>query len=185
MPESDAYYIERAREGDADALGALVRRHFGAAYAVALAQTGNRADAEDVCQDAFVRVLERIESCRNPERFAAWLFQIVRNVAANRRDYENVRAGISLDEITRDSGLRTDCKAETSELRELLLAALDRLTNVQREVVLLHEVEGWPHRDISGALGISEVMSRRHLSDARSLLRTIVGHRLFEDYIHG
>lgn len=62
----DAALIVRARAGDADAFEELVRRHYRAAFAVALATAGSRQDAEDACQDAWVRALERLDSLRNP-----------------------------------------------------------------------------------------------------------------------
>src|SRR5438105_2856223 len=69
MRREDAELVAHIRHGDAVAADELVRRHFRAAYAVALALLGNAMDAEDVCQDAFVRALERIEKCRKPDRF--------------------------------------------------------------------------------------------------------------------
>ena len=56
-----------------------VRRHLRAAHAVARAKLDNPGDADDVCQDAFIKALERIDDCRNPDGFRAWLLTIVRN----------------------------------------------------------------------------------------------------------
>ncbi|MCH7729611.1 MAG: sigma-70 family RNA polymerase sigma factor, partial [Planctomycetes bacterium] len=75
----DATYVARARRGDASAFEALVRRHYRVAYAVALALLSNNMDAEDVCQDAFLKALERLDDCREPDKFASWLLRIVRN----------------------------------------------------------------------------------------------------------
>ena len=83
----DAVLVARARRGEPAAFEALVRRHYRAAFAVALAVLGNRMDAEDVCQDAFVVAAERLDECRQPEKFAAWLLQVVRNRARNYVDY--------------------------------------------------------------------------------------------------
>src|SRR5689334_11779852 len=80
---TDATLVARSRDGDGGAFETLVRRHYRAAYSVALAQTTNSADAEDVCHDAFVRAAERLSECRQPDRFAQWLCAIVRNHARN------------------------------------------------------------------------------------------------------
>lgn len=154
-----------------------MRRHFHAAYLVALARVGGeRADAEDVCQEAFLRTWERIHECRDPDRFAAWLVRIVRNTAHNRRDYLDVRAVEPLDGVIPiASTARTDSHTQAGELRETLRRALAHLTMAQREVVLLHDLEGWQHADVAARLDISEVMSRRHLSDARKRLRLLLG----------
>ena len=175
MTESDASLVARVRTGDAAAFELLMRRYFRAAYLVALARVGERADAEDVCQEAFLRSWERIDECREPDRYAAWLLRIVRNTALNRREYLGVRATQSLDDVgPLPSSVRSDARTEQRELRAALLSALAQLTVTQREVVLLHDLEGWPHADIASRLEISEVMSRRHLSDARKRLRVLL-----------
>ncbi len=176
MTESDAALVARVREGDAAAFEVLVRRYFRAAYLVALARVGERPDAEDVCQEAFLRSWELIHECRDPDRFAAWLVRIVRNTALNRREYLNVRAAVPLDHAAPMlSASRSDRRSERRDLRATLTAALAQLKMSQRVVVLLHDLEGWPHSDIAVRLGISEVMCRRHLSDARKRLREILG----------
>ncbi|MEJ7812263.1 MAG: sigma-70 family RNA polymerase sigma factor [Gemmatimonadaceae bacterium] len=176
---SDARLVAWSLDGDSAAFETLVRRHYRAAYAVALALTGERADAEDVCQDAFVRCWERLHECHDPRRFAAWLVRIVRNRAHNLRDYLRVRRAAPLDAADSAAGPHApDSPArdvERAELAEHLLHALGHLSVVRRQVVLLHDLEGWRHREIAEALGISEVMSRRHLTDARRLLREQLG----------
>jgi len=176
MTESDASLVARARLGDTAALETLLRRYFRASYLVALARVGNRADAEDVCQDAFIRCFERMKDCRNPDRFGAWLIQIVRNTARNRGDYLRVRATEPIaSHLELQSGMRTDAAAERHELRGQLVRALARLTHVQREVVLLHDLEAWRHGEIAVHLDLSVLMSRRHLSDGRKKLRELLG----------
>src|SRR5438552_2280257 len=83
MADSDRELVERARAGEVPAVEALVRRHLRTACAVALAVLGSRSDADDLAQESFVLALQRLDSCREPERFRAWLCQIVRNRALN------------------------------------------------------------------------------------------------------
>jgi RNA polymerase sigma-70 factor (ECF subfamily) len=173
---SDAACVERARRGDIAAFEALVRRHYRAAYAVALSVAGNRFDAEDVCQDAFIRAADHLHECREPAKFASWLLRIVRNRALNLRDYQRVRASVPLDDGTAAIGGAAERNIEREELRTRLETALSHLSRIQREVVLLHDLEGWKHRKIAEALGMSEGMSRQHLFAARRLLRQQLGH---------
>ena len=180
----DAELVAAVRSGDAVAADALVRRHFRAAWAVALALLGNESDAEDVCQDAFVRALERIEECRKPDRFVYWLLQIVRNRAHNARDYRRVRSGPSVDDVEVAAPGDAARSTERRELGERLLDALEALTSAQRQVVLLKDLEGWDHRAIAGSLGISEGMSRQHLFAARRALRERLGPTALEDHLH-
>lgn len=141
-------------------------------------------DAEDVCQDAFVKALERLDTCRNPEKFAAWLMQIVRNRAHNFRDYQRLRSGPSLDVVTAAAPGSTHHDAERAELRQRLESALGELTPLQREVVLLHDLGGWKHREIAESLDLSEGMSRQHLFAARKRLRAHLGATALEEYFH-
>lgn len=176
--ETDASLVARARGGDAAAFEALVRRHYRAAYAVALATIGNGADAEDVCQDAFIRALERLDDCRDPARFSAWLLRIVRNRAHNHRDYLQRRDAAPLDSIPSPSSGSTPRPAERAELRSRLEAAVRTLPEIRREVLLLHDLEGWRHREIAESLGISTGMSRQHLMHARRAMREILEGQL-------
>jgi RNA polymerase sigma-70 factor (ECF subfamily) len=159
----------RARRGDPAAFEALVRAYLRAAYSVALAIAGRPADAEDIAQDAFCLAFQRLESCKDPERFAGWLLAIVRNQARNwlqKRKLRDVSRDSSPPE-TADSG----GGPEAGALRAPLVAALGLLNEAQREVVLLHDLEGWTHAEIAATLGVSEVMSRQHLFVARQKLR--------------
>lgn len=154
----------------------LLRRHFRSCYIVALARAGNPSDAEDICQDAFIKCLEQIDSCREPARFGAWLLQIVRNTAHNRMDYLGVRTWEPMtSHLDLVSHHRSDAILQQRELRATLLSALAQLSVHQREVVLLHDLEGLRHGEIAVQLEMSVVMSRRHLSDARKRLRDILG----------
>jgi RNA polymerase sigma-70 factor (ECF subfamily) len=176
MTEPDAELVARIRSGDAVAFETLMRRHFRMAFLIAYAQLGNRADAEDVCQDAFLRCWERILDCRDPSRVASWIASIIRNTARNRREYLTIRDTVPLDASLVGSARRPDTDAERGDLRTRLTAALLALTPVQREVVLLHDLEGWKHAEIAGRLALSALMSRRHLSDARKRLRELLGN---------
>lgn len=180
----DATYVERARRGDASAFEALVRRYYRAAYAVALALLSNSMDAEDVCQDAFLKALERLDDCREPDKFASWLLRIVRNRAHNFRAYRRVRATESL-ELAGAAGREDSARdAERDDLRERLEDALGQLSEIQRQVVLLHDLEGLKHREIAGHLAISEGMSRQHMLNARRTLRKILGAQALGEHLH-
>ena len=176
---SDGALVKRACSGDAGAFELLVRRHARAAFAVAIAMLGEHADAEDICQDSWVRALEHLEQCRDPERFVFWLLQIVRNQARNYLDYRRVRTAEPLEWTARGGTEPQDPgrQSERWDLRRLLEKALAQLPEIQREIVLLHDLDGWRHRAIAESLGISEVMSRKHLFEARHRLRALLDGR--------
>lgn len=184
MQETNASLVGRAQRGDAPAFEELVRRHLRAAHAVALSLLGNWSDTEDVVQDAFMIALDKLDDCREPSRFAGWLLQIVRNRAKNARDYLRLREASPLS-LTHEAPAGSDpgASAEQAELRGRLLQALSAVSETQREIVLLHDLEGWQHKEIADALGISEVMSRQHLFTARRALREeLAAHRAPEKH---
>lgn len=179
LEHSDEELVERTLSGDRDAFGILVRRYRRPCLARALAIVGDSAEAEDVAQEALVHAYEQLATCRQPSRFGAWLFAILRNGALNRVRTIRRRRAVSIDEGGVGNELFSHGEAATQriergELRGQLLAALKRLPDVQREVVLLADLEQWSHLQISEVLGISVLMSRRHLSDARARLRVLL-----------
>jgi RNA polymerase sigma-70 factor, ECF subfamily len=183
VADSDPRLVARALAGEPQAFEELVRRYLKPAHAVALGVLGNPADAEDVCQDAFLTALVKLEECRDPARFAAWLLRIVRNRALNFRESRSRREGEPLERLTSAATAARAVddpgrEAERSELRERLLAALAVLPPSQREVVLLHDLEGWPHREIAELLGTSEGAVRVRLLQARRRLRGLLGGAL-------
>lgn len=184
MEESRAALIElvaRAQDGDGAAFEQLLRRHFDAAFAVALGVTGRRAEAEDVCQDAFVRAWQRIGQCRDADRFRPWLLQVVRRVALNRVAAERRRRLVPLHPGLTSAAAGPEHAAARSELGRRLEDALRRLTDAQREALLLYDLEGFRHAEIAELMGVSEVMSRRHVSDARARMRKLLSHPLSEE----
>jgi RNA polymerase sigma-70 factor (ECF subfamily) len=162
-----------------------MRRHYRAAYVVALAVLGSTEDAEDVCHDALVRSAERLEECRQPERFGAWLRTIVRNQARNLGAKQAVREGPPLDTVpvaVESDALRA---LDRRELRAKLEAGITRLTPPQREVLLKHDLEDRSHEEIAQSLGTSIGMSRQHLFQARRRLREFLGLATLEEYRDG
>lgn len=178
----DGELVRRARRGDERAFGLLVQKYGRAAYAVAYSVTGRREEAEDAAQESFLVALQRLEECRSPERFAGWLMTIVRNRSRNLVRRESLR---ETDPVPLSASTRLptpDRDAERSELQAVLRDALDKLPEVQREIVLLHDLEGWKHREIADRLGIPSGTVRSHLHFARKALRDTLGaHAVVEE----
>lgn len=175
--KDDALLVERARVGDAGAFETLVRRYTRSAFAVALGVVKEPSDAEDVVQDAFITALERLEDC-DPDRFGAWFLRVVRNRAHSVRRYLGVREAAPLDAVpTASTDPGPARETERSQLRGELVKAIGELTDVQREVVLLHDLEGWKHREIGALLDLPEGTVRAHLFHARRALRQHEGLR--------
>lgn len=169
--QTDRELVRRARDGDASAFGTLVRRYQRPAYAVALSVVGKHEDAEDAAQEGFLVALERLEECRNPDRFGGWLLTIVRNRSKNLIRRESLRETDEVPPGARSSMPTPDRVTEAAELRGLLEEAMQELSEVQREIVMLHDLEGWKHREIAERLDLPPGTVRSHLHFARKALR--------------
>ncbi|MDQ2766142.1 MAG: sigma-70 family RNA polymerase sigma factor [Gemmatimonadota bacterium] len=177
----DDELVRRTLAGDAEAFAPLVRRHRRAVLARALAVALDPLDADDIAQGAFVQAYEQLATLREPARFEVWLMTIVHRRALNFIRAEKRRRSEPLSDAIPD---RARASAETAlanhDLRTTLLAALAKLSLVQRSVVLLADLEDWSHERIAQSLGCSVVMSRRHLSDARRRLRELLAPKVEE-----
>jgi RNA polymerase sigma-70 factor (ECF subfamily) len=171
----DAILVTRAQRGDGAAFESLVRRHIRAAHGVALAVLGEQSDADDAVQDAFLSAMQHLESCSPAEKFRAWLLTIVRNRAFDLKRRGRVRSVDLLEEGTAQTRDPSPLEmAERSELNVRLSEAIGTLTDTQREVLMMHDVEGWKHADIAGLLGLAESTVRVHLLHARRKLRKLL-----------
>ena len=179
---ADAELVASALRDDAHALELLVRRHYRAAFAVALALMGNVADAEDVCHDALVRAGAKLDECRQPERFGPWLCAIVRNHARNELQRPRLQRTTTITEGTATTAENVARRLHEDELRSTLEAAIAMLPPLQREVVLLHDLHDWSHEAIAESIGTSAGMSRQHLFKARRRLRDALGPDLLREY---
>jgi len=173
--ETDAELVAQVRRGSRAAAGTLIERHLRGSRAVALAIVGDIPGAEDVSQEAFIYAIERIDDCRDPSRFGAWLRQIVRSIARNHLRHARVRRTEPLlAETAESAGESPADAAERADLAQRLLAALKVLSEDRREVVLLHDLEGWTHEEIAGRMGIPAGTVRSHLHFARRELRPLL-----------
>jgi RNA polymerase sigma-70 factor, ECF subfamily len=165
-------FVRAAQRGDAAAFEGLVRLHQRRAYAVARAILYSHEDAEDAVQDAFLHAYRALDRFRPEQPFGAWLHRIVANAALDIGRRRRIREADVLPEALavpfRDPGV-------DDELRQRLTDGLDRLAARQRQVVVLHDVEGFTHGEISGMLGIPEGTARSDLHHARSALRQALG----------
>jgi RNA polymerase sigma-70 factor (ECF subfamily) len=164
--------VVRAQGGEPAAQEALVRRFLRPAFVVALSVMRDVSDAEDVAQDSLMNALLRLDQCREPARFGAWLLRSVRHRAVTQLTKRKTRAGL-LAKVSPPASIGSDPSRIIA--RQPLLDALESLNPAQREVVLLHDLQDWTHAEIAAALEISETMSRQHLFVARRLMRQRLG----------
>lgn len=167
----DARLVERVRQGDAEAYGALVSRHMRRAFSIAYRILEHREDAEDVVQDSFVRALERLEQLDRGRPFRPWLLRIVVNQALNFRRARGIRTTAQLTETAAATGALPDRNAENTDLRARLAEAMSMLPEKQRTIVQLADLEGLTSGEIGRIMDLADGTVRWHLHEARRALR--------------
>lgn len=168
---SERDYVIAAQAGSDAAFAALVRLHHRRAYAVARAIVLSHEDAEDAVQDGFLHAYRALDRFRSDQPFGAWLNRIVANAALDLVRRRKVR---DADELPDTVAMPFRDPGESDELRRRLSQALTHLSDRQRSVIVLHDVEGFTHGEIGQMLGIPEGTARSDLHHARAALRRLL-----------
>jgi RNA polymerase sigma-70 factor (ECF subfamily) len=170
----DAQLVAQAVQGNRDAYGELVRRHQTAAYNVALRVVGNRADALDVTQDAFVRAYDALATFDMSRPFAPWLSAIVTNLALNLA--QRKRPVSELQEHFAASPQSDPAqRVLESEQQARVRAALRELPPTWRAVIELRHFQDMSYDEIAAALDLPLSDVKSNLFRARQKLKQLLG----------
>ena len=165
--KTDEELLAEFQQGDAGAFEQLLRRHRRALYTFFVRMLGDRARAEDLAQDTFLRIVKGAASWEHRARFQTWLYAIARNlcVDASRRDRfrrtesldaQDGEEGRPLVDGVEDGGPTPDRDAASAQLRPILQRALASLPVEQREVFVLREQVGLAFKEIAELSGVNE-----------------------------
>ncbi|MGA0334031.1 MAG: sigma-70 family RNA polymerase sigma factor [Kiritimatiellia bacterium] len=178
----DSHWVQEARQGDLSAFDYLMSKYQSRIYALLYNMTSNREDAEDLLQDVFLKAYKALPKFKGNSSFYTWVYRIAVNTAINYVRKRKRKQGLSLDHL--DLGLERDpalvqlASQETpdrnldlKDLQKKLKAALQTLSEKHRMVVVLHDIQGLPHREIGKILGVSSGTVRSRLFYARQQLQ--------------
>ncbi len=179
---SDASLVEAACQGRVRALERLLDRHEQKVLRLLRFLGIPGQDREDVAQEVFIRVFRHLKGFRPGQEFGAWLYRVTVNAA---HDYRSRRGRLARreapwDEATEQAEAAAPVgvdEARRGELRQALEQALSALSERERTIFVLREIEGLESREVARALGITAITVRRHLSRARSRLRELLDDR--------
>lgn len=169
--ERDALLVARVRAGDVRAFDAIVHAYMRQAFQLAYRVVGHREDAEDLVQESFLAAHQYLDSYDSERPFGPWLMRIVLNRGSNlRRSRTRRETEPEVDAVsTAPSALE---ESERSETRVMLTRALATLSERQRMIVTLFDVDGMTSSEIGDMLDLSAGTVRWHLHEARKILRT-------------
>jgi len=162
---SDEQVVGAVLRGARDDFAILVRRYRRTVYAVALAETGRWADAEDIVQDTFLKAYEALDAVREKKCIRGWLFAIAQNAARSmlrRRKHE-----VLMEQVPEDRPASPPEEPMTEDTRDQLLRLLNSLKEEDRHLVTMHYFSGMRSHEIAETLGISSMAVRKRLQRAR------------------
>ncbi|MEA2710924.1 MAG: polymerase sigma-70 factor, subfamily [Phycisphaerales bacterium] len=169
-PATTAQLVFRAKHGDREAFGALIRLYERTALAVAYAATADASSAGDATQEAFLRAWQRLAALKEDGKFATWLCRIVRNVALDLRRKSHAARQPRGDE--RDRVADPVMELDQRETADRVDEALWQLDDVSRTMVVLRYYEGLSSHAIADVLATTATAVDMRLSRARQRLRT-------------
>jgi RNA polymerase sigma-70 factor (ECF subfamily) len=177
----DRELAARAAGGDAGAFAALVLEHSNLVYRVALRMLG-AGDAQDACQDVWVKVWQSINGFRGDSAFSTWLYRITINTCLNARERALRRETLELREelpyLPAPSGGEHDPEATTlsRERKDELVAALQRIRAEHRAALVLRHLEGLSYREISDILEVPEGTAKGWVSRGRAAMLVLLAN---------
>ncbi|MBN2802259.1 MAG: RNA polymerase sigma factor, partial [Deltaproteobacteria bacterium] len=165
QPDELIQLVHSAKNGNRDAFEKLARTHLRSCIGIAYAILGNMNDAEDVAQDSLILAMSKINTLSDPQYFSGWIIKITRNQSLNL--LKKRKHHVLNDEVIKSDENNYEKISARNDLRE----AFKQITPLQRQVILLHEHEGWTHPEISKILEISVEACRWQLFHARNILK--------------
>lgn len=187
MPRSEeAKLIARAKRGQPEAFRALVDAYKERLFAFVHRTVRNHHEAEDICQGAFVKAFESLDSYSETYAFSTWLFTIAYRLCLNGlRKKKAVAADMDFAQlagISDDASSELASSEEARRLKELVWSAVDQLSPAQKAAVMLFYRENKSCQEIGTVLGIPDVTVKSHLHRAREKLRLVLGEAMVEDW---
>jgi len=174
---TDYDLAQKAAEGDGDAFEVLYRRHFRRVYALTLRMLGDPVRAEDMTQEVFVQLFNKIGSFRGESAFTTWLHRMTVNLVLMYFRKASTRSELLTEEgETPIQIVRGTENPESMPVvdRIAIERAIAQLPPGYRSVFVLHDVEGYEHDEISKMMGISAGTSKSQLHKARLKLRQLL-----------
>ena len=173
--------MQRCQRGSREAFEVLVRKYMKDAYFIALGLVGNREDALDLSQEAFVRAYRHIKDVKPGRRFFPWFYQILKNLCVSHlRKRRNGRVS-SLDRAEhQDAAVAVDCfspevAAGRNETKDKVWQAISKLDDKHREVIILRHFQNMSYEQIAEALFCNKGTVTSRLYYARRRLKELLG----------
>jgi len=170
----EADLVARCRAGDMDAFETIYRQHAARIYTLASRMAGSPDDGEDLLQEIFLQAHRKLGSFKGDSALGTWLYRLALNHCVDFVRSRRAKMGKLTDTLDVDGAAEPAAPREMPIARLDLERALERLPAGCREAFVLHDVEGFDHKEIAGMLGIAEGTSKSQVFKARMKLRGLL-----------
>jgi len=183
MKELEKQLIEKSKQGNTRAFEQLIKKHESKIYNLLLGMSGNKASAEDLFQETFLRAWRKIKTFKGNSDFSTWLYRIAfNNVLMKRRNKKKIHT-ISIDApvVIYDKETNRDfaddwskspvATSENEELKNRISKAIKSLPEKYKKVLILRDIEGMRNEEVKKILNISLASVKSRLHRARLYLR--------------
>lgn len=170
--DEDLGLINKFKAGQMEGFEMLVRKYHNRLINIAHSLTSNASDAEDIAQEAFLKVYHNLKDFRNQAKFSSWLYRITLNTAYDHLR-KNKHKNASLDEMDY-SRIPDNKNSEDVLAKETLRKALDKIPFDFRSALILKEIEGLSYEEIAQALKIRLGTVESRIFRARRMLKKLL-----------
>ncbi len=181
--QEETIAMQRCRRGSPEAFEVFVNRYMKDAYFIALGLVGNREDALDLSQEAFIRAYRNIKHVKPDRRFFPWFYQILKNLCVSHLRKRRYRQTSSLDAAgCPEAAATADCfspeaVAGRNEIKDKVWQAIGKLDDKHREVIILRHFQNMSYEQIAEALFCNKGTVTSRLYYARKRLEQLLGAR--------
>jgi RNA polymerase sigma-70 factor (ECF subfamily) len=176
--DDDRRLAARCRAGEREACEELYRRHAPRVLGLARRMVGPAEEAEDAVQDVFLAVFRKLDSFRGESSLSTWLYRLAMNVCLDRLRSRGARERKVTDTFDAEDAAHVVAPAPGGRLSPGSAIDLERaiaaLPDAARAAFLLHDVEGFDHREVGAILGIAEGTSKSQVHKARLRIRAFL-----------
>jgi RNA polymerase sigma-70 factor, ECF subfamily len=175
QPEpSEAELVARCQAGDVDAFETLYRSHAARIYALASRMAGSADEGEDLLQEIFLQAFRKLGSFNGDAAVGTWLYRLALNHCLDFVRSKRAKMGKVTDTLDAETSIEPSARRDTPIARIDLERAMERLPPGCREAFVLHDVEGFDHKEVGRMLGIAEGTSKSQVFKARLKLRAFL-----------
>jgi RNA polymerase sigma-70 factor, ECF subfamily len=170
----DADLVARCRAGDVDAFETIYNQHAARIYTLACRMAGSPQDGEDLLQEIFLQAHRKLASFKGDSSLGTWLYRLALNHCLDYVRSRRAKMTRVTDTLDAEGAMEPVAARETPIARVDLERALQQLPEGCREAFVLHDVEGFDHKEVAKLLGIAEGTSKSQVFKARSRLRGLL-----------